>query len=1260
MLKRFVSNALIAMCTTCCVHTSVNASLISGVTAHVWPDERTGGQIPSESVDGDLNTYTWSTRPNTNRPNHLGFDFGKIEYVNRIRLWKTNYGDWGEIVPKNLTIQYTSDLGPMSSRQWHNVPNLTNGFHGTEILQANAVNADGTVEYDNHDSGQHGWASLMFCPVEATGIRITFSNAKSYPFVHYRVYEFEVYYEESWPPKEVLDFEDTLGDWTVKQTGSPSHGLSRDYAHSGVYSYKTGPSNCGVNCFNANMVTLTRSLNGTRITNVTFYLYEQGCWGGKCRLKINGIEVGNWNPRPNNCPPQPGWIECSWNGDTICDTIEVQAWDLTSSDPLYIDDISVSAGCNESVSIYVDDNAPHDPGPRDEFISDPAEDGTEEHPFDMIQEGINTAHDGDSVFVSDGTYWETIDFKGKNIKVTGLGVRDTRGEIRSYPVIDGSNEGPVVSFTQGENPNAELSGFTITRGLYDVGSAILCLDSHPTITHCLVVGNRTTDLDFGNTIYCINSNSTFENCTVVGNFCGINGAGMVFADCNAVISNSIVWNNVPEQISVESGNDPIVVYSNIQGTWPGIGNVDKDSLFYHAGDWVDLRNTDIAVETNHPNATWIDGDYHLMSRAGRWDPVENAWVIDESTSPCIDAGDPSSFWEVEPSPNGERINLGAYGGSPQASKSPDDCCLTVSSGEGGRVIVAPGILEDGIVEPGETRVFCFDCGEQVTFIVEPDPNRYFGGWSDPNNDLGPFDPNGGTYTLTVTPDAKLTPVFPAVDLEPIPGPGGSIDFVGGEPRTYDRETPVQIIAKTDPCYHFTHWSGTAVDFEKVADPLSHDTTVIVDADYSLKANFALIEPSDLTISSGTGGSVTNPGEGTFPYDCNSVVAVVATAEPCYVFTQWSGTAVDTGQVKDPNDPSTTVSVNSDQTLIANFQLNESHLTVSSNEGGSVIPPGEGDFTFNCSTVVSIAAIPDSCYRFVGWTGSAVNAGKVENPDSPLTTVLVDADHTLIANFEVLKYALTLSSTVGGSVPTPGEGSHVFDCNASVRICAKPDPCYRFSHWSGTAVEAGKVADPHAICITVSVNSDDTLIANFELVTYTLTLSSTDGGSVTTPGEGAFPYNCNTSVPVAATPEQYYRFTHWSGTAVDKGKVANPELASTTVLVDGEDTLRAHFTFVPHLPDPSTYRAKQITSTSAVFRGCVVDDGGSACQYRFRYWEEGGPEQTTAWQGKALEWDILTLRIQGLSPNTTYYYALELRNDIGEDGDYHKRKFTTSP
>jgi hypothetical protein len=101
---------------------------------------------------------------------------------------------------------------------------------------------------------------------------------------------------------------------------------------------------------------------------------------------------------------------------------------------------------------------------------------------------------------------------------------------------------------------------------------------------------------------------------------------------------------------MEEGLDPEeydIRYNDIQGGWAGDGNIDADPLF------ADAENR----------------DYHLKSQAGRWDPASKNWVTNESTSPCIDAGNPQSRVSDEPAPNGSRINMGAYGGTPEASKS---------------------------------------------------------------------------------------------------------------------------------------------------------------------------------------------------------------------------------------------------------------------------------------------------------------------------------------------------------------------------------------------------------------------------------------------------------------------------------------------------------------------------------------------------------------------------------------------------------------
>ncbi len=144
---------------------------------------------------------------------------------------------------------------------------------------------------------------------------------------------------------------------------------------------------------------------------------------------------------------------------------------------------------------------------------------------------------------------------------------------------------------------------------------------------------------------------TMINCTFADNMAPIGRA--ILCDSfthnyasEVTVSNSILWDG-GDEVSVLDRSPVAVRYSDVQGGYEGTGNIDVDPLFADADK----------------------GDYHLKSQAGRWDVNEEGWTIDEVTSPCIDAGDPISPIGGEPVPNGGIVNMGAYGGTVEASKS---------------------------------------------------------------------------------------------------------------------------------------------------------------------------------------------------------------------------------------------------------------------------------------------------------------------------------------------------------------------------------------------------------------------------------------------------------------------------------------------------------------------------------------------------------------------------------------------------------------
>ena len=250
--------------------------------------------------------------------------------------------------------------------------------------------------------------------------------------------------------------------------------------------------------------------------------------------------------------------------------------------------------------------------------------------------------------------------------------------------------------------------------------------SNSTLTECIFINNSSSGYGGGlagnNSIYnCLISGNTavnnggaicgwgeVTNCTIVGNKTGRNGGG-ICSQGIVILTNNIIRDNkalIGNEIYASlyykpaRGPRPVITssitvrYNNIKGgeeeipiendcilTWES-GNINEYPIFVNPGYWADADDPNIVADPNDPNAVWIDGDYHLKSQPGRWDPTSESWVKDDVTSPCIDAGDPNSPIGHEPFPNGGIINMGAYGGTAEASKSPSGLHAKYGGGTG--------------------------------------------------------------------------------------------------------------------------------------------------------------------------------------------------------------------------------------------------------------------------------------------------------------------------------------------------------------------------------------------------------------------------------------------------------------------------------------------------------------------------------------------------------------------------------------------------
>jgi parallel beta-helix repeat protein len=223
---------------------------------------------------------------------------------------------------------------------------------------------------------------------------------------------------------------------------------------------------------------------------------------------------------------------------------------------------------------------------------------------------------------------------------------------------------------------------------------IACRRSNLSITNCIIANNIASNSGGGG-LWLLGANTKINQCTITGNSSGYMGGGIYFELGNATLINCILENNSAPNgpgIGVNSWLGQIaerspypepypvafltISYSNVRGGQTGV-------YVFNEPGWFLLNWGPGNIDTDPLFADPNNGDYHLKSQAGRFDPNRQSWVIDDVTSPCIDAGDPNSRIGTEPFPNGGVINMGAYGGTTEASKSyfGGPVCQTIITGD---------------------------------------------------------------------------------------------------------------------------------------------------------------------------------------------------------------------------------------------------------------------------------------------------------------------------------------------------------------------------------------------------------------------------------------------------------------------------------------------------------------------------------------------------------------------------------------------------
>jgi len=197
--------------------------------------------------------------------------------------------------------------------------------------------------------------------------------------------------------------------------------------------------------------------------------------------------------------------------------------------------------------------------------------------------------------------------------------------------------------------------------------------------------------------------------------------------------------------------------------------------------------------------------------------------------------------------------------------------------------------------------------------------------------------------------------------------------------TYQAGTEVSITATPDANYRFSGWTGDVPSGHENDNPI----TITMDSNKSVKANF--IRQYALTISAVTGGT-TDPTLGTHTYDTGTEVSITATPDANYRFSGWTGD-VPSGH---ENDNPVTITMDSDKSINANF-IRQYTLTITAGTDGTTNPSPKS-YNYDVGTQVSVRAIPNSGYRFTGWSG---DASGTTNP----ITITMDSDKSITANFK---------------------------------------------------------------------------------------------------------------------------------------------------------------------------------------------------------------------------------------------------------------------
>ena len=387
-------------------------------------------------------------------------------------------------------------------------------------------------------------------------------------------------------------------------------------------------------------------------------------------------------------------------------------------------------------------------------------------------------------------------------------------------------------------------------------------------------------------------------------------------------------------------------------------------------------------------------------------------------------------------------------------------------------------------------------GDTVSLSADPDTaNGYnFSHWS------GSLNSNHNPLSFEILTDMNLTANFElnTYSLTVQSSSGGTA--TGSGIFSHGTTQPVQATPQIG--YFFTGWSG-----EGITESTSSLTSVNMIQNRVVTASFAPIQYS-ISVTSGEGGSV-NEINGLYSHDSN--ISIQAIADHGYEFSNWSQSG---SGISDPNSSTTTLLVDENQSIHANFNPLNFELNMTTTSGGSISSSPMGS-SLPFGTVVTLNAIPDTGFYFAGWQGNGIS-----DYNSTSTTVTISENHSIIANFQLIpigEFILNVNANPTFAAASLS-GASVFPGNSIVQISATPNPGYRFENWTGAFV-----LDENSSITNLTILADTNITANFSLYKHTISVSSSIGGTV---NQSTSTLDYGSILSLTATPDTGYSFHKW--------------------------------------------------------------------------------------------------------------------------------------